>query len=170
MANPIYKPPAFGFFRPHKRVVELGQLVNPATGEVTTPPTMTKQAHKDECDINNILKQYKLTGIVRHISAKAAQGTYQDLPDPVDFQDALNMVMEAERAFDSLPAVIRNRFHNDPAEFLAFTSDPANADELVELGLAQPRAGAPDSEPTPPPSPSPAPPPSPSPGEGGTGG
>lgn len=162
MANPIYKPPAFGFFRPHKRVGEAGALVNPATGEVTIPPSMTKQAHKDECDINNILKQYRLTGIVRHITAKAAQGAYQDLPDPVDFQDALNMVMEAERAFESLPSVIRSRFNNDPSEFLAFTANPANADELLELGLAQPRGGAPDPEPAP------VPPPSPT--EGGTGG
>lgn len=164
MASPVFKPASFGFYRPHDRVEERGELVDPATGVVTIPPSMTKQSHRDECDINNILKQFKKTGIVRHISARAAQGAYQDLPDPIDFQDALHMVMQAEQAFEDLPSVVRSRFNNDPAAFLAFTSDPANAAELVELGLATAQA----QEPGPVTPPAPTPPSSP--GDGGTGG
>lgn len=145
-----YNRPAFGFYRPHPRVEERGEVVHPITGEVTRPPSMAKQAHKDECDINNILKQYKLTGIVRHISAKAAQGTYQDLPDPIEFQEALHMVMRAEESFETLPSTVRARFNNDPTAFLEFTTNPANAAELVELGLASvPPAPPPEPEPSP---------------------
>lgn len=151
-----YKPAVHGFYRPHKRVSEDGAIIDPRTGELTYPPTMTKQAHRDECDINNILKQYRLTGIVRHISAKAAQGAYQDLPDPMEFQDALHMVMRAEESFETLPSSVRARFGNDPTAFLEFTSNPANAAELVELGLA---TRSPDQEP-PPPGPGAAPAPS----------
>lgn len=161
---------SIGFYRPHARVEERGEVTNPVTGEVTRPPTMTKQAHRDECDINNILKQYRATGVIRHISAKAQQGQYMDLPDPMEFQDALHIVMQSEDAFASLPSTVRSRFHNDPGEFLQFISNPANRDEAQRLGLlkdqpppqAQAQAGA-----TPPP---PAPNPPPSPGAGGTGG
>lgn len=125
-----------GFYRPHKRVPYTGTLVNNATGEVYTPPARTKQQFVAECDINNILKQYKATGQLRHVSAKASAGAYADLPDSVDFQESMNTVLRAETAFATLPARLRNRFKNDPNEFLEFVADPANQKELIELGLA----------------------------------
>lgn len=124
------------FYKPHPRVDYDGTLYNPHTGEFFTPPDRTKQAFKDECDINNILKQYKATGQLTHVRSHAQQGKYDNLPDEVDFQTSLNTVIAAERAFSSLPSKLRNRFHNDPVEFLEFMSDPANQDEAIELGLA----------------------------------
>lgn len=141
MAKESFKRPSVGFYRPHDRVLATGELVNHRTGEVFTPPSMTKQSHVAECDINNILKQYKLTGIVRHISAKAEQGTYADLPDNIDFQESLNVVKRSEAAFATLPAAVRSRFNNDPAQFLEFMADPANQDEAIKLGLATRRPG-----------------------------
>lgn len=133
------------FFRPHKRVQYDGTLFDHRTGEFVTPPSMTKQEFKKECDINNILKQYKVTGMVSHISEKARLGTYEDLPDPLDFQESLGLVEEARRSFMTLPAKIRDRFGQDPVRFLEFVADPANAKELVELGLATaPPAPAPE--------------------------
>lgn len=128
------------FYRPHVRVQFGNELVNPHTGEVSYPPSMTKQSHKDECDINNIIKQYKVTGMVTHISANARQGAYQDLPAPIEFQEALNIVAQAEQAFATLPSKVRDRFQNDPEAFLAFTSDPRNAKEMADLGLTNPVA------------------------------
>jgi phage internal scaffolding protein len=150
-----------GFHVPHDRKATwaTGELVNHKTGEVFTPPSRTKQQFVAECDINNILKQYKLTGQVRHISAKAAQGSYTDLPDPIDFQDAMNMVIRAEDSFATLPAHVRARFGNSPEQFLVFMADPANQDEMVKLGLASDPRTAPTapsspaaSSPTPSPS------------------
>lgn len=133
-----------GFYRLHKSVDHDGSITDPVTGEVSHPPSLTKQSFRDQCDINNILKQYKVTGQIQHISANAARGVYDDLPSDLDFQDALNLVLEAEKSFATLPSRVRARFSNDPQEFLAFSADPANAGELVELGLAQRR---PDPEP-----------------------
>lgn len=130
------------FYRPHKRVQEDGAMIN-RLGEVSYPPSMTKQEFKREADINNILKQYSATGMLSHVSARAATGAYIDLPDSVDFQESLNTVKAAETAFASLPSKIRDRFHNDPAEFLAFCSDAANLDELRKLGLAKPEEPVP---------------------------
>lgn len=155
---------AYSFYRPHKRVQFTGELVNPVTGEVTIPPSMTKQSFVDECDINNILREYSVSGQLRHISQRAELGMYADLPDQTDFQTALNIVLEGQQAFDTLPAKVRNRFNNNPAEFLEFMADPANQDEIISLGLAK------DNRPPAPPADPPAGPPADPPSRGGDGG
>lgn len=144
--------PALDRYRPHSRVTFNNELVNPFNGEITNPPSMTKQSFVAECDINNILKQYQTTGQLRHISARAAQGAYVDLPDDIDFQSALNTVLEGQNAFASLPAKLRARFGNDPANFLLFMADPSNQDEAIKLGLASDNRplAAPPAPPSPP--------------------
>lgn len=141
------KPTSMSFYRPHARVQYTGELVNHVTGEVFTPPRRVKQSFVAECDINNILKQYSKTGQIKHISAKAAQGAYVDLPDEADFQTALNTVRQAELSFSTLPAKVRDRFGNDPAQFLSFIADPENQDEAVKLGLMTARPVPPKVEP-----------------------
>lgn len=131
------KQTVFGHYLPHERVQEKGEIVNPHTGEVIVPPSMTKQEFVKECDINNILKQYSQTGMLRHVSANASAGAYQDLPDGLDFQQALHIVEEGRAAFMSLPSKVRSRFGNQPEQFLAFLADPANRDEAVKLGLVE---------------------------------
>ncbi|UDN67609.1 internal scaffolding protein [robinz microvirus RP_74] len=125
------------FYRPHARVQWDGSVVNHVTGEVTYPPSLTKQEFQRECDINNIIKQYSTTGMLRHVSARASQGMYADLPDGVDFQESLHTVEAGRKAFMSLPSKTRARFSNDPGEFLAFCADAANLEEMKELGLVQ---------------------------------
>lgn len=147
-------------YRPHKRVVFDGTLTNPVTGEILTPVRRVKQEFRNECDINNILKQYKLTGQVAHIRANASQGAYTDLPEGTDFQEALNTVIAGQAAFATLPAKVRDRFGNDPNQFLYFMADPANQEEAIELGLATDTRGNGQKPPTTPPAPpvaSPAP-------------
>lgn len=141
------------FYTPHPRVQYTGELVDHRTGEVYTPPSRTKQSFLQECDINNIIKSFKVTGQIRHINEKASQGAYADLPDPIEFQDALHAVKAASASFATLPSQVRARFDNDPGRFLEFMSDPANQDEIIRLGLAT------DNRPPPPAPPSPEPPP-----------
>lgn len=97
-------------------------------------PSMTKQSFKAQCDVNNILKKYQKTGLIEHVNQY--QGDYHDLYDVVDYQTALNIVIEANDAFNSLPSSIRKKFNNSPQEFLAFVSDENNIDEMYELGIA----------------------------------
>lgn len=123
-------------YRPHARVYYTGEIINPHSGEVTVPPSMTKQEFVRECDINNIIKAFSRTGMLNHVSARAAEGAYQDLPDNIDFQESLAVIEHAEAAFMTLPAKVRDRFGNEPERFLAFMADPANKDEIYELGLA----------------------------------
>jgi phage internal scaffolding protein len=108
--------------------------------------SLTEQSHKDSCDINNILSQFKMTGIVSHINR--SQPMYGDLPDYVDYQDALHTVDKGSEAFASLPSVVRDRYGNDPYKFLAALKDPAQQDQLREWGILK-------SKPAPAPSPAP---------------
>jgi phage internal scaffolding protein len=156
----------WSFYRPHKRVVFDGTITNPITGEITSPPSRAKQEFKDQCDMNNIIKAYRLTGQINHVAANAAQGRYEDLPDEFDLQQSLNVVREADAAFASLPAKLRDRFGNDPGKFLGFLSDPDNLDEARRLGIVNsaPKPDTGGANPPPPPSPPsapPAPPPEP---------
>lgn len=131
------------FYRQHKRVTFNSgkQLV-------------TKQHFKAECDIHNILRQYQRTGIIQHISRQSA--AYADLPDHVDYQQALHIQMQAEEAFASLPSVVRDKFSNDPGQFLAALSDPSHKDYLTEVGIFRapaPAPSVPDAVPVPSPTP-----------------
>ena len=101
-----------------------------------TDPSMTKQSFKDECDINNIVSRFAKTGVLDHEAL--VKPKFGDFLGVSDYQTALNQVLEAEEAFDALPAKLRARFENQPGEFLEFCSDEKNYDEMVELGLIYP--------------------------------
>lgn len=108
---------------------------------------MTKQSHKDECDIHKILSNYKRTGIISHITQR--QAMYADLPDAIDFQASIELVREAQEAFAELPATVRETFRNDPYQLLAAIGDPARTEELRALGILAGGAPAPGAGPMP---------------------
>lgn len=104
-------------------------------------PSRTKQAFRDECDINNIMRRYEKDGLIAHVAR--VNGSYGDFTDPPSYQEALNKVISAQDMFMTLPAKLRFRFGNDPQQFLAFVQDEANAEEMYALGLAVKKAPEP---------------------------
>lgn len=98
-----------------------------------TEPTKTQQQFEEECNINNILKRYKQTGIVTHLAHELP--VYGDFSDVPDYQTAFDIVVSAHDNFMRLPADLRKRFNNDPAQLLDFLKDESNYEEAVELGL-----------------------------------
>jgi len=107
---------------------------SPKTGSVLecSGPGLTKQQFKDECDINLIMAKVARGGVVNFRNKHEPQ--YGDATAP-DFLDAMNTVVQAEEMFMDLPAKLRKRFENDPAQFLAFVDDVANRDEAISIGL-----------------------------------
>ncbi|AXH76301.1 MAG: internal scaffolding protein [Microviridae sp.] len=101
------------------------------------PYGKTKQSFKDDSDINNIMARYQATGVIDFVNEHA--GHYADVTG-LEYQSMLNKVIEAEAMFMDLPAELRKRFSNDPAEFLAFVQDEHNRDEAVTLGLIPKRS------------------------------
>lgn len=137
------KPKKLGHYRPHRRIQEHGEIVNPHTGDITIPPSMTKQEFVRESDINNIIKHFSPRHMAVMTQQVAATGRFEDLPDSVDYQDSLHLVEQAKASFMTLPSKVRDRFGHDPAEFLAFITNPANEKEARELGMLKPLEAAP---------------------------
>lgn len=96
------------------------------------PIYFTEQAHASQCDVNNIIRKYDRTGLILHINKFEAK--FGDLTG-VDFRDAQNLIIDATNSFNGLPADIRKRFSNDPANLLKFMESPDNREEAISLGL-----------------------------------
>lgn len=92
----------------------------------------TKQSFKDECDINRIMARYAATGTLDFVNKREAQ--FMDVSE-IDFQNAMEVVTQSRQAFMTLPAVVRNRFNNDPGQLLGFLGDESNLEEAIKLGL-----------------------------------
>jgi len=116
-------------------------------------PGRTQQQFKDECDINNIMKRFEATGVVTHLNGRPPQ--FGDIAD-LDFQGAMDAVIDARNRFEALPSKVRDRFQNDPQRLLDFIADSNNAEEARKLGLLA-SAEPPPVSPT---TPTPATPPS----------
>lgn len=104
------------------------------TGNVS----LTRQEFADECDINVLMSRFEKTGIWPGPLAKGEPRYFDFTEMPEDFRAAMDMMVDAEKAFMSLPADVRREFDNSPAEFVDYATDPANLEQMREWGLAPP--------------------------------
>ena len=95
--------------------------------------SMTEQAHKDEVNIQRIMKRYEKTGLIEHVNQH--QGTYVDYTNAPDYHTAMTLIANANSVFESVPARIRAEFGNDPAQFLEFMQNPDNFEKIEEYGF-----------------------------------
>ncbi len=105
----------------------------------------TRQSEAKSADINTIMKGYEASGMLPQVGTDPL---FQDVSEMPDYRTSLDMINAANTMFMNLPAELRKKFDNDPAEFLDFTSDPENRDEMIELGmLPKPEKAAPEVPP-----------------------
>lgn len=123
-------------------------VVSLETGFVDESPSLTQQSFKDECDINTIVRRFGLSGAMPEPLAPQ----YGDFSDAVDFHSAMNAVRSASEGFMTLPADMRKRFDNDPANLIRFLQDDANRPEAIALGLVDAPPSPPFVPPVSPPS------------------
>lgn len=102
---------------------------------LTCGPGRTKQSPQEECDVNFIMNKWKRTGKIPDSAINPRKPAYGDFSNPDDYLSACNQVLEAESAFATLPAFLRERFQNQPINYLAFLADPANQAEAEKLGM-----------------------------------
>lgn len=112
-----------------------GEVIGRGVRTVIEGPSLTKQSMSAECDINNIMKRYERTGIVTHNAVREAY--FADVSVVPDFAQAVEVVRKAEDMFMTLPANVRARFDNDPAQYVQFCSNPDNRQEMIDLGLME---------------------------------
>lgn len=110
-------------------------------------PSMARQEFAAECDINTIMDRYQSTGFLPQSPFTPAP-TYVDFTEiPQDLMGTLQFLADAEKAFMQLPAQVRRTFDNNPHEFVAYASDPANLDQLRAWELAPKPAPEPPAMP-----------------------
>lgn len=105
-------------------------------GVTNNSPSMTQQQFKDECNIDNIISKFQVTGILGDPFAPQREPIFGDFVNVPNFQEAQELIVRAGEDFMTLSSDVRKRFDNDPIKFLEFMSDSSNADEAVKLGLA----------------------------------
>lgn len=96
--------------------------------------SLAQQHFKDECDINTILRQFNVTGLLPEAPLSPQYGDFSGIGD---YHSALNAVLAAQDEFLALPAQIRARFDNDAANLIEFLDDSSNLDEAIKLGLVE---------------------------------
>ena len=102
------------------------------SGLACEEPSLAQQHFKDECDINNILRQFNITGLLPESPLSPRYGDFSGIGD---YHTALNRVIAAQDEFEALPAQIRARFDNDPSKLIEFLDDDNNRPEAEALGL-----------------------------------
>ena len=105
-------------------------LSNMMFGEKDTTDKVTVDGKVNR--YHNIMAKFQQTGVINH--AAKHQASYCEA-DGTTFQEAMNIVIEAQEAFSDLPSSLRSRFGNDPAAYLNFVSNEENHPEMERLGL-----------------------------------
>ena len=101
--------------------------------------SLTQQHMAEECDINVLVKRFVVTGEIPQVTMPPLTGDFENVPT---YQEALNLMVAAQKSFMQQPAEVRAKFDNDPARFVDFCSDEKNRDELRKMGLWSPEAAA----------------------------
>ncbi len=120
----------------------------PAGIDCSNDKIRTKQSFKKETDINNIMARFVKTGIITPEALANRQATFADVSEIGDFLQCQNQIKAAESAFMTLPADLRARFENEPAQLLDFCKDPENREEAIKLGIITKPKETPPTEPS----------------------
>lgn len=91
----------------------------------------TRQEEAAQADINKILRRLEDGSI----SPAMREGIFADVSSIGDFREAKEKVQRAEEAFSSLPASVRNRFANDPVQFVEAFGSEDGIKVLRECGV-----------------------------------
>lgn len=99
-------------------------------------PSLTEQCHKNDCEIDVILKRYQQTGfLVNPLEKSNRIPQFGDFSDLVGYQEQQNRLCKVKEHFEALPSQIRLMFGNDVGNYLQAMNDPARTEELIKLGL-----------------------------------
>jgi len=103
---------------------------------VTVDPggrSRTKQANRNETNINLMVSRYKKTGLFQNLNPREPK--YGDFSEAVTLEEAFQRVQDANRSFMQLPAQVRALAQNSPVILLEMLADEGATAALVKAGL-----------------------------------
>lgn len=90
----------------------------------------TKQAFRDECNINNVVNRYQQTGVLPVTNSLEPQ--YGDAPN-LDLKESLDLVYAAREEFNNLTNEQKQAFNNDENLYFEYLANPEKfSSEFVE--------------------------------------
>lgn len=110
-----------------------------ATALDTGDETIVQQQFTEEADINVLVKRF---GFATPYDSSRIP-VFGDFTGITDFASAREAIARAEEQFMSLPAAVRERFANDPAQLIEFAREEGSAEKFVEMLKPALPAGAP---------------------------
>lgn len=113
--------------------MKIKHAYSPSEGGVFHPKgkSLTRQSHKDECDVNRIVRRYYDTG--NHFDLASFSEEILQLPEGLTYHEALNMKIAADEAFMGLPSEMREAHNNDPGQLLSFVESDDFVNQRVDL-------------------------------------
>lgn len=107
------------------------RVVHPTSGK----PSRVQQQHRDECDMNFIVKRAQRGISPIFINTRAPWfGDVSTVPS--DLTQAWDLIQAAEAAFSELPAALRRELGNDPRNMGELTEDQIRRFNLGKEPLA----------------------------------
>lgn len=100
-----------------------------------TQSSMVRPEFQKESDINDIVKNYSSDNLLYNNPSRKPH--YGDFSSTNDYLSACDLIDSVNDYFDSLPSNLRDRFANDPSNFLDYINDPKNLEEASKLGLVE---------------------------------
>lgn len=94
-----------------------------------------KQEMKDETDINVILRNLHPEGVLKTLTDKVPQFASVDV---FDLKESMNVMIQAENAFNALPAKLRKELDHSAINFLAAIQDEGSRELFEKYGLLKP--------------------------------
>ena len=82
----------------------------------------TQQHFTESCDVNNIIANFRATGIDPY--AHRATNQKFGYASSVSFTEAMQNIAEIKTKFHELPSRVRSDFQNDPAQWLDSLTTP----------------------------------------------
>lgn len=99
------------------------------TGVDTGSETLVQQQFVEEQDINTIVKRFQVTGAFP--MGPDGPAVYGDFSGITDYDSALETIDRAERSFMALPAEVRDRFKNNPANLINWANEARDEEEFL---------------------------------------
>lgn len=111
--------------------MDLGRAKTRQESKIRTGRVSIVQQHlRDEADINTIVRRFGVQGV---LTAPGQVGAvYGDFTGITDYESALAKVRQARDSFMKLPALVRERFDNDPGVMVRKAQE-LSAEEFSKL-------------------------------------
>lgn len=105
-----------------------------SSDSINNEPSMTQLHHAEDNDLNVIMKRYGITdGALPPMALDPKY--FGEFDSELDLSEVFRRQREAVERFDAMPATLRNKFHNNPAELFHWIHQAENEQEGYDLGI-----------------------------------